>query len=61
MKNSRDFTQSVNEMVLEEDEVMGSFDVEALYASILIDRALLAIKDKLEEDDSWCEKATLSL
>ena len=40
VKNRRDFIESVNEMVLEED----SFDVEALYTSILIDRALLAIK-----------------
>ena len=43
MKNSRDFIQSVNEMVLEGDEVMVRFDVEALYTSIPINRSLLAI------------------
>ena len=60
VKNSPDFIQSVNEMILE-DEVMVSFDVEALYTSIPIDRALLAIKDKLEDDDIWREKTTLSI
>ena len=58
MKNSRDFIQSVNEMVLEGDEVMVRFNVEALYSSIRIDRSLLAIKDKLEDDGSWFEKTT---
>ena len=61
VKNSRDFIQSVNEMVLEEDEVIVSFDVEALYTIIPIDRALLAIKDKLEDDDNWCERTTFSI
>ena len=46
----------MNEMVVQEDEVMISFDVEALYTNIPIDRALLAVKDKLESDDSWCER-----
>ena len=48
-------------MVLEEDEVMVSFGVEALYSSIPIDRAQLAFKDHLGDDDSWCEKLTLSV
>ena len=29
--------------------------------SIPIDRALLAIKDKLEDDDNWCEKTTFPI
>ena len=38
--------ESMNGTVLREDEVMVSFDVEALYTSIPIDRALIAVKDK---------------
>ena len=61
VRNSKDFIESLNEMVVQEDEVMISFDVAALYTNIPIDRALLAVMDKLESDDSWCEKTTLSI
>ena len=40
---------------------MVSFDVEALYTSIPIDRALIAVKDKLESDEGWCGKTALSI
>ena len=38
-----------------------SFDVQALNTSISIDRALVAVKDRLERDDTWCEKTPLSV
>ena len=61
MKNSKNFIESMNGTVLREDEVMVSFDVEALYTSIPIDRALIAVRDKLESDKGWCGKTALSI
>ena len=49
-RNSKDFIEPLNETVVQEDEVMVSFDVQALYTNKLIDRALLAVRDKLESD-----------
>ena len=57
VKNSESFIESV----LQPDEVMVSFDVQALYTSIPIDRASVAVKGRLENHVTGCEKTPLSV
>ena len=60
VKNSKSFIESITDLVLQPDKVIVSFDVQALYTSPPIDRALIAVKDMLESDDTWCERTPLS-
>ena len=59
VKNSNEFVKEVQEIRLDPDEELRSYDVSALFTSVLIDKAPLVIKDKLEEDDTLSERTSL--
>ena len=46
--------------MIEEDEIIVSFDVEALYTNVPIDDALAIIKELLENDELFLDRRPLS-
>ena len=59
-KNSKEFSEFVRAHTIEEDKIMVSFDVEALYTNVPIEDALVIIKELLENDDSLSDQTPLS-
>ena len=59
-KNSKEFSEFILAHTNEEDEIMVSFDVEALYTNVPIDDALAIIKELLENDESCSDWMPLS-
>ncbi|XP_036317693.1 uncharacterized protein LOC118732671, partial [Rhagoletis pomonella] len=49
VKNSLDFIEKVRDIEIEKDEIMISFDVEALFPSIPVDTAIEAIQNHLNK------------
>ena len=60
IKNSEDFVQRVKDLHVEEDEIMVSFDVVALYPSIPQNEATAIIKQHLEEDNNLHERTKMT-
>ena len=61
VKNNQDFIHSLEEIKLEPEECMMSFDVKTLYTSIPIQPALKIIKKLLEEDTNLHHRTTMSV
>ena len=61
VKNNQDFIYSLEEIKLEPEECMMSFDVKALFTSIPIQPALKIIKKLLEEDTNLHHRTTMSI
>ena len=59
VKNSNEFAKEVQEIRLDPDKAQHSYDALALFTSVLIDKALLVIKEKLEEDDTLIKRRSL--
>ena len=59
-KNSKEFSEFIRAQTIEEDEIMVSFDVEALYANVPIEDALVIIRELLENDETLSERTPLS-
>ena len=59
-KNSKEFSKFIRTHTIEEDEIMVSFDVEALYTNVPIDDALAIIKELLENDETLPDWTPLS-
>ena len=59
-KNSKEFSEFIRAHTIEEDEIMVSFDVEALYTNVPIDDALAIIKELLENDETLPDRTPLS-
>ena len=58
--SSKSFSAFICQQKIEPDETMVSFDVTSLYTTILIDQALLIIKDRTEHDDKLADRTLLS-
>ena len=61
VKNNQDFIHRLEEIKLEPEECMMSFDVKALFTSISIQPALKIIKKLLEEDKNLHHRTTMSV
>ena len=61
VRNNQDFIHSLEEIIVEPEEFMMSFDVKALFTSIPIQPALKIIKKLLEEDTSLHQRTTMSV
>ena len=49
IKNSMEFANKIKDLVLEDDEIMISFDVESLFPNIPTDKGLIAMEDWLTD------------
>ena len=61
VRNNQDFIQSIEEITIEEEECMMSFDVKSLFTSIPIQTTLNIIKKLLEEDTSLHQRTTMAV
>ena len=61
IQNSKVFIEVVEGEYLSEDEMMVSYDVEALYTSLPIERVLDVVKDRLLEDPTFGERTPLDV
>ena len=59
-KNSEEFSKFILAHTIEENEVMVSSDVEALYTKVPIEDALVIIKELLENDETLSDRTPLS-
>ena len=59
-KNSKEFSEFIRAHTIQEDEIMVSFDVEALYTNVPIDDALAIIKELFENDETLPDRTPLS-
>ena len=60
LKNSKHLAEVVKDIKLEEDEVLVSHDVVALFPSIPIPEAMKIIRKRLEEDTTLAKRTNLS-
>ena len=60
IKNSQEFVELIKNKNIEDDEIMVSYDVVALYPSIPQDEAIQVIYDKLINDENLKEKTKMT-
>ena len=61
VRNNQDFIQSIEEVTVESEECMMSYDVKYLFTSIPIQTTLNIIKKLLEEDTSLQQRTTMAV
>ena len=61
VRNNQDFIQSIEEVKVETEECMMSYDVKALFTSIPIQHTLNIIKKLMEEDTSLHQRTTMAV
>ena len=61
VRNNQDFIQSIEEVTVESEECMMSFDMKAPFTSIPIQPTLNIIKKLLEEDTSLHQRTTMAV
>ena len=60
LKNSSDLVKQLNNCQLDEDDVLVSFDVTALFTCVPVDRSLEIIHQKLNDDTTLNDRTNLS-
>ena len=60
IKNSEEFVELIKNRKIEDDEIMVSYDVVALYPSIPQDEAIQVLYDKLVNDSDLIEKTKMT-
>ena len=58
-KNSKEFSEYVRQLTIEDDEQLISFDVTSLYTNVPIEDTLVVIKDLLENDPSLKDRTSI--
>ena len=61
VKNSKHLSDSLSTVMIEEDEVFASHDVVSLFTNTPIDKALIVIRDRLENNKTLKKRAKLSV
>ena len=61
IENTRDFVEKIKGFKLQEDEVVTSYDVAALFTSIPPDVAIQVVRNRLESDQTLQERTKLSV
>ena len=61
VRNNQDFIQSIQDITIEEEDCMMSFDVKSLFTSIPVQPTLNIIKKLLEEDTSLHQRTTMAV
>ena len=59
--STQDFVEQAKQIILEPGECLSSYDVSALFTSVLIDPALTIIKDLLEKDTTLKERTVMEV
>ena len=59
-KNSVDFVQKIKNLKLDDDEILVSFDAEALYPSIPLDKCIKVIEERLKNDNTLSNRTSLT-
>ena len=60
IQNSQDFVASIKDLKLDDNEILTSYDVTALFTSVPVDGAREVIKELLQKDDSWKSRTYLN-
>ncbi|MCG8430833.1 MAG: hypothetical protein MJA29_06655, partial [Candidatus Omnitrophica bacterium] len=60
VKNSKAFAEEVRTLHVAPDEELRSYDVSALFTSVPVDKALILIQKKLEEDDTLKDRTPMT-
>ena len=60
IKNSADFAEKIKDLRVEEDEVLVSYDVTALYPSVPQDEAIEIVFQLMKDDPNLSEKTTMT-
>ncbi|XP_068739082.1 uncharacterized protein [Montipora capricornis] len=60
VKNSKAFAEEVRTLQVAPDEELRSYDVSALFTSVPVDKALVLIHKKLEEDDTLKDRTPMA-
>ena len=60
VKNSSEFTRTIKDKRVEEDEEMRSCDVTALFTSVPVEKAISVIRQRLMNDESLPDRTSLS-
>ena len=61
VKNCKDFVKDVSKIRIKPDEELHSYDVSALFTSVLVNKALNVIRETLEEDQTLRDRTHLAL
>ena len=59
INSTHDFVEKVKQLYLEPGECLSSYDVSALFTSVLVDPALWVIKDLLKKDPTIKDRTVL--
>ena len=60
VKNSQQFAETIQELHVEQDEVLHSYDVSALFTSVPVDGALKVIESRLHSDHTLPSRTALT-
>ena len=60
IQNSQDFVNKIKDLVVNDNELITSYDVSALFTSVPVDRALQVVDNLLKTDNSWKARTYLS-